>query len=436
MWWSRACWRSRCCSRAAGRARGHDERVRHHLRGQGRRASSCHGSLDGRWQVGTYVEHRAQPVRRPTCRRTRRPSLPSRPARSCGRRPRWAAASPSVRPTSGCMLGAPGVAEGVRQTYLNDGPHTDRSRDHTSGRSRTRLRTTGWFFDPMTFDPVSEPVGDVEGPAGVRRPTSRAVAAATSWASPAQRHDYTLPGGAQMTHSTETSYSGPRHPVRELPRHRQHGQQPTGAPASASCARSRSLDSQVCGQCHATATAKQKNYSGGTFSRPNGFTPDRKLVRLRRRVRQHGRTSFLQTSPTVAEAGHPHQRQAFYPDGTNKGGNHLYYNEWMLTPHARSLRWQDGTLWTAHAQDACLNCHSGEGFLKSIGYGSDGPNDIAIFPSIVASDTLDIECAVCHTVHAKTGDALGSAPAGRRAVRGVPHRASFPTAKRSRRAAT
>jgi predicted CXXCH cytochrome family protein len=86
---------------------------------------------------------------------------------------------------------------------------------------------------------------------------------------------------------------------------------------------------------------------------------------------------------------------------------HGYYNEWQLSKHARSLRYRDGQVWSAGAKDSCLPCHSGEGFLKSIGYGSDGPNDIGILPSKLASDTLGVECGVCHTVHAKTGDALG-----------------------------
>ena len=87
---------------------------------------------------------------------------------------------------------------------------------------------------------------------------------------------------------------------------------------------------------------------------------------------------------------------------------HSYYNEWMLTPHARSNRWPDGTRWTPYAQDYCLRCHSTEGFLKSIGYGSSRfPNDVSGAVSNLANDTLDIECGACHQVHGKTGEPLG-----------------------------
>jgi hypothetical protein len=134
---------------------------------------------------------------------------------------------------------------------------------------------------------------------------------------------------------------------------------------------------ETCGQCHVNGTAKEKNYTGKTFSSPNGFTTDKDLKDF---FNVTG-AAYVWASPAAPEPTIPSSDTKYYPDGHNKSMNHSYYNEWILTGHARSLRWSDGTLWSSHARDECLGCHSGEGFLKRIGYGANEPNDVSIFPS-------------------------------------------------------
>jgi len=232
---------------------------------------------------------------------------------------------------------------------------------------------------------------------GVTRPTDK---------------DYTLGSGATVTHSTETSYSGMGiqceicHGTGIADNSAETGHWTAGVRIVRTKA---ALDSQVCGQCHVNGTAKEKNYLGGNFSGPNGYTPDRKLTDFY----NVAAAQYIKTSPTMTPPAIPTNDSKVYPNGANKGMHHSYYNEWQLTAHARSLRYADGQLWTkgtvaeGHESDECLRCHSGEAFLATLDYGKEGNNEVFAGGSSLATDELDIECAVCHTLHARTGDALG-----------------------------
>jgi len=217
---------------------------------------------------------------------------------------------------------------------------------------------------------------------------------------------YTLGSGATVTHSTETSYSGVGiqcevcHGTGVADATAETGHWTSGVRIVRS---KKALDSQVCGQCHVNGTAKEKNYLGNTFSGPNGYTPDRKLTDFY----NVAAAQYIKTSPTMTPPSIPTTDTKVYPNGANKGMHHSYYNEWQLTAHARSLRWANGDLWSASATDECMRCHSGEGFLETLEYGKEGNNEVFAGGSSLATDELDIECAVCHTIHAKDGDALG-----------------------------
>jgi predicted CXXCH cytochrome family protein len=207
-----------------------------------------------------------------------------------------------------------------------------------------------------------------------------------------------LANGASMTHSTETSYAGfgvqceQCHGTGVADATDHHG---TGVRVVRT---KQALKSQVCGQCHGTGTAKELNYNGTTFSGPNGYTPDKKLEDFFNITDvQYVRTSAASGPVTI-----PATDTKFYPDGHNKAARYAYYNEWLFSGHANSLRFRGGTKWTSNPRDTCLGCHSGEGFLKRIGYGGGEPNDISSQASSVASDTLNVECGICHVVHSST----------------------------------
>jgi predicted CXXCH cytochrome family protein len=225
--------------------------------------------------------------------------------------------------------------------------------------------------------------------------------------------NYTLGSGASQTHSTETSVSGLGIQCENC-----HGTGEAAAPvngghhqlAQVKIVRTTAvLKSQVCGQCHVTGDAKEKNYLGiKFFSSPNGYTADRKLSDFFDAYGTVAPNDFVKGSRASAIPTIPlNSSVKFYPNGSNKSMHHVYYNEWAISPHARSLRYRNGDLWTAAPSATCLPCHSGEAFLKSIGYGAASANDVYSTPSSVASDTLNIECAVCHTVHSTSGEALG-----------------------------
>lgn len=355
----------------------------------------CHGATTGRWQVGTYPQTAhgrfVNDVQAATSTLVPGPTLWPSPSLATGLR--FDASEIWL------MLGAPGKLHEYVTVFKNDTSHllkSGQTLNTITGPADDYLMVSGSEWSPSlsAWEMTKPTVGAwyFQGCGGchflgVTRPTETTV---------------TLASGATVGHSTETSYSGFGIQCENC-----HGTGKAGTSHWTSgvdiVRTKRVLKSQTCGQCHVNGTAKEKNYIGKTYSGPNGFTTDRNLEDFYDLAAiQYVKTSRSMTAPSI-----PTTDTKVYPNGSNKKMHHSYYNEWMLTPHARSLKYKNGDLWSTHAQDRCLPCHSGEGFLKSIGYGASDPNDIALGGSSIASDTLNIECAVCHTVHATNGDALG-----------------------------
>lgn len=360
---------------------------------------ACHGDVGGRWQVGQFLQtaHALQGVD------AQSPTATLAPARTSTLWP-----SPtfpggiSFRPADVWIEFAGGDFVSL---VRNDGPHT-LSTGSTIAPNAGIPPDDHYWFSGISFNPAAK-AWSLSGPVGtlgyfqvcggchsfgVTRPTDTT---------------YTLASGATAGHATETSCAGLGIQCETC-----HGTGTAGSShwtAGVTVVRSRQvLKSQTCGQCHATGTAKEKGYTGRALSSPNGFTTDRKLSDF---FDVYG-AGFVKTSPSAVPPSITATDAKFYPDGHNKGMTSGYYNEWLLTGHARSLRYQDGSLFNSYANASCLPCHSGEAFLKSIAYSTD-PNDITLWKSSVASDTLDIECAVCHQVHGTSGDPLGlRLPAG------------------------
>lgn len=321
------------------------------------------------------------------------------------------------------QTGHPGQVHEFVSKFRNDA-------DHLLSTGYTAKKVAGpaddWLlFDPLNFSPADN-IWELESPVktatyfqgcggchnlGITRPSNKT---------------YTLPSGAVMSPSTETSYSGLSIQCENC-----HGTGESGAAnhfntGTEIVRTKRVLESEICGQCHTTMQSKQTNWKSTDatptyFSNPNGYTADEKLSDY---MDVYGAVvsgtyspiNFVWQSPYDPKPVIPlTSATKFYPDGHNKSGGHFYYNEWLLTPHSRSLHWPNGMLWTegtdATPTDDCLRCHSGEGFLKRTSYAADvNPfPDVARFDSNLAEDTLDIECAVCHTAHARTadGEALG-----------------------------
>lgn len=361
----------------------------------------CHGGTQGRWQVGRYrdTNHARQMVDVEATPQNLLPAFdgPLWPSPAAGGGLSFGPAD--VR----WQLGASGESYYYISRFRNDGPHV-----------LSTGMTMAPFFGPADdwsiFLGVSynalQSTWKVTGRTsrlgffqfcggchftGVTRPSNAAT---------------TLASGAVMDRTTETSYAGMGVQCESC-----HG---TGSSESTMHWTSgvrvvrtgQALESQTCGQCHADGTAKERNFNNwGFFSSPNGFTPDRKLSDF---FDVHG-TQYVKTSPYMPQPVIPDGDAKLYPSGHNEGMESGTYNEWLLSKHARSLRYANGMSFNPWGgnEDSCMACHSGEGFLQSIRYGKDGPNDMAIFGSSLASDKLDIECGVCHAVHAKTGPALG-----------------------------
>lgn len=364
--------------------------------GQNKCLENCHGAMTGGWQVGKYLNTAHAKFITPIS------SNPSAlvPGASMWPSPAYAGGYMFGSSDIQWMLGAPGQWHQYVSKYKNTG-------SHTLGSGQTLLSIPGpaddylmpngveWLTDHGVWENTAKVTARTYFQScggchflGVTRPTNAS---------------YTLGNGANVSQSTETSYSGIGIQCETC-----HGTGKTGdshLTAGVNIVRTKqSLDSQVCGQCHVNGTAKEGSYVGGTFSGPNGYTPDRKLSDFF----NIAGANYIWASPTATKPVIPTSDTKFYPNGSNKGMKHSYYNEWMVSAHARSLRWQNGSLWTPYANDSCLKCHSGEGFLKSIGYGSSRfPNDVSAGGSSLSTDKLDIECGVCHTVHAQSGETLG-----------------------------
>ncbi|MBI5230831.1 MAG: chitobiase/beta-hexosaminidase C-terminal domain-containing protein [Coriobacteriales bacterium] len=159
------------------------------------------------------------------------------------------------------------------------------------------------------------------------------------------------------------------------------------------------LKAQVCGQCHVTGTAPQRNTSNAFFGNPNGYTPDEDL------------SAYLTPStavPTEAEfmnfIANGGTKPKFLPNGANYSMRHVYYNEWLINKaangygHAAPVNAKVGS----GTDTKCLGCHSGLGFLNRIGAklpsGSFIVTDAPTIDEAVAHDP-GISCQVCHTGH-------------------------------------
>jgi len=356
----------------------------------------CHENTSGGWQVGRYLE---------TSHAKFVSDVQNNPSLLVPSSAKWPSPSMGGGLTFasgdiGWMLGSPGVGHQFITKYRNDASY---------------VLGTG-----LTLNPIAGPADDWQMPNGISWNTatgmwenSAKVTTRTYFQSCGGCHflgvtrpsdvDYTLASGATMTHSTETSYAGFGIQCEHC-----HGTGASGDHYSSGASIVRTteaLDSQVCGQCHVNGTAKEKNYTGGAlFGSANGYTPDKKLSDFF----DVAGTQYIQSGPADPKPEIPTSDTKFYPNGSNKGMKHSFYNEWQLSAHARSLRWQNGELWSGHAKQSCLPCHSGEAFLNKIGYGSSRfPNDVSSHTSSLATDKLDIECAVCHQVHSSTGEPLG-----------------------------
>lgn len=167
----------------------------------------------------------------------------------------------------------------------------------------------------------------------------------------------------------------------------------------------RALSSDVCGQCHVagSTTEKRLGSSTQTFSNANGYTPEVTLAAFNITSTAEGAySSYTVRRLSMETTTNGRKTIYFYPSGHNKGMHHGYYNEWLEGGHAKSLKTirVDMAFLPVSVRNGCLPCHSAEGYLASQGYRA-GPFALAMTSS-VTSDRMNIECAVCHTVHSTT----------------------------------
>ncbi len=356
----------------------------------------CHGRTSGRWQVGSYLNTLH--------------SLNVRTIDEIGGVAKIFPAPASAAWPSPLIQGGTFRFAPADVAYQMGGPDSHTTRFISRfGNDKPHALSTG-YTQPTTAGPKDDLVlfnGRYMSHEGYWYPsaiTPRLVMQNcgpchfTGVSRPAQT-DYTLPNGSKMTSSTPTSFS--EHGIRCEACHAANGGDKHWSANVPISRTANVLKSQTCGQCHVKFTSKQRNTTNSTWTNPNGFTPDQKLADFGTVTgSQWVKKSFDEPAPSI-----PLTDTTFFPSGHVKAGGHGdgIYNEWLLSGHSRSLRTQSGALYIPFLKDECLPCHSGEAFLKSIGYGSDGPNDIGLHRSSIASDTLNIECGVCHAVHPKSG---------------------------------
>jgi hypothetical protein len=214
---------------------------------------------------------------------------------------------------------------------------------------------------------------------------------------------YVLPNGATQTTSTPSSVSGFSIQCEVC---HGSGKGPDGHKKGVPTVvgGKQMLKSQVCGQCHVTATTTQKNVKGSAFGNPNGYTTDATL------------SAYLTPSTTVDSTttfmnyiNNGGTKPKFLPNGANYSMRHSYYNEWLVNkvpvtssaaPKGHADPFND---YIKNGTDTkCLKCHSGLGFLNRIGALSpSGKRIVATFPTIseVATSDPGISCQVCHSGH-------------------------------------
>jgi len=158
---------------------------------------------------------------------------------------------------------------------------------------------------------------------------------------------------------------------------------------SNNAAPSRIMSAELCGQCHATGTAKERMYTGSTkFSSPNGYTSDATLSAFFDVVTEVPTEASFTVNPTAYR---------FYPTGTNRNMNHVFYNEWLNNKAANGYGHAKPTNSSVVTRNdpKCLRCHSGEGFLERIG----DPLVPAAYNASMSNVKWGITCQVCHSTH-------------------------------------
>lgn len=362
---------------------------------------SCHGSMTGRWQVGAYPQtSHGLNVRSVTDLGGVGGITPSASSTSYWPSPIFGTGTFRFAPADVWLqMGSPN-SENRRfvSKFKNDGPHTLSTGDtlpNASGPADDLIMFNARFYtDDPHWNPsavTSRLVFQNCGPChftGVTRPSEAT---------------FTLPNGGSITSSTESTMAAYGIQCESC-----HASSEEGSHwnSGVSVTRSlRALDSQTCAQCHASFSSNEKNYTGGRFSNPSGFTPDQDLTDFG----THRGSEYVQQNMFVPAPSIPETDSNFYPSGHRRFGGHgaPIFNEYQLSGHARTMRNPDGSLAIPFLKDECLPCHSGEAFLQSLGYGTKGPNEVALHESSISNDVLNIECAVCHTVHDQGGTPLG-----------------------------
>lgn len=159
----------------------------------------------------------------------------------------------------------------------------------------------------------------------------------------------------------------------------------------------RLMSAEVCGQCHVNGTTTQRTFAGtGTFSQPNGYTPDETL------------TAYFAVSSTVPTEGQYLASPAsykFYPNGSNRNMSYGTYNEWLQNKIENGFGHMSPTNASVKrsTNPKCLRCHSGEGFLE---YANDPIVPVA-FNASTTNVKWGITCQVCHAPHDPTNGQTG-----------------------------
>lgn len=364
--------------------------------------SGCHGRTTGRWQVGSYLNtaHSKFVTNISTNTAALVPAASSTtywPSATYGTTSlRFAPADLTY------MIGGPGEEHRYISKFQNSGLIT-----LSTGSTFTAISgpADDWLYFNRRFDPETNRwTSDNPGP---RIFFQRCGACHFTGVTRPLFEEYTLGNGTIVDHSTETSFSEGGISCESC---HATGKTDTTEPhmeTGVEIMRARDvLVSDTCGQCHVAGSSIETDYAGtGKYSSPNGFTPNWKLTDF---MTVRGTQYVRATSTSTVSI--PETDTYFYPSGHYEAGGHgdSIYNEWMVSGHAQSLRSRaTGQLFISRLRDSCLPCHSGEGFLQSIGYDADKNNDVGLHQSSTASDTLNIECGVCHKVHAQSDEPLG-----------------------------
>lgn len=364
------------------------------------RCLECHGGTTGRWEVGTFLT--TKHARTVTNIAQNPTALEPLSGSTVWPSPLFGAATLRFGPSDIMyQIGSPGMGHRYISLHRNDvavklstettmttvsGPADDYRYFHLKYETEDRA----WASTANSPRLFFQSCGGCHF-TGVTRPLQT---------------DYTLGNGNAAGRSTETSFAAPGitcetcHATGQTSEsHRLTGVKTVPAIDA--------LSSDTCGQCHVRGVAKERNYSNGSLNSPNGYTADRPLSDFFSTI--YG-TKYLRSSAASPWPTIPADDPDFYPTGHAKEHGHsgTIYNEWMISGHGQSLRSRaTGQLFIPYLQDECLPCHSTEGFLQSIDYDPMYTNSVGMHESSVANDRHSIGCSACHTVHSRTGEALG-----------------------------